>query len=1052
MKKVVLLFVVAMLFGSFTQNAYSQHKLPVKITEVDKNKSGKLTANDNGIKVVTSSPDFVNQTVLPGNGSTSGNGRAPQGSRRFINCKYVISATEMTTSGFGANAVTSIGWRYNVPGFGTPTAQTTATTGRLQVFLKDTVAGATTIGSTFIDTNGVGYTKIIDGIYSMPSTTSEINVDVAAGGPGTSVYTPTPGNGVIVIFVYTTYTPTLPTGFPVVYCTNSPAGTTMLTYQSNTVNGSTGTATNFRPETRFGNSLVDVVEVTQTYTLGKVPTPFGTPFNISTLVKNNSASPITFDVNISIKDTATGTVRYSNVATVTGLAANTSQELFFNDYTPSGSENDSIVISVDPQPGESVLANNRSARITRINSNSYSYAQSNTPAGGVGFNGATGDFVARFHTNSSNSINQIDVNFSVGGQPFQVGIWDATGTGGTPGTNLYTSSSATSSAGVFTVLVSPPIAVDGDFFVGVRQTGTVNVSFSYQTETPIRDSSFYFTSPSGGTAWTDFAPANAFRFMIEPKFALNRDVGATAIAQSGTTYLTPGTTSIPMTGTVANFGLVTATFNINRKILDGSNNVVYDNTINIAGLVTSTSTTTTFPDFTGFVEGTTYTIKDSTLLGTDQNHSNDKFTTTFTPFVAKTTCLLYTDAPSRDSLTAQLNTAGYTGMYDIIDGATYTGSFRSWRSVYYVLASTGNWTAAVRDSLKAFLDNSTAPNKKSLAIFGNDLGYNNDPIRNVSATAADTVFYRQYLRGKYVADSWISAVAGSGSKIYGATGSPFASITGDSVADPFPDMVQAATWYGGSGAFLPLTTTTGDSCAAVYYVGSNYNVFYGTNVYANYRSKATSDAPINIFNVITDFVNNNGGLVPVELASFTANSIRNEVTLNWRTVSELNNSGFDIERAVSGTTNWSKVGFVTGNGTTNSEMSYSFKDAGLVKGTYSYRLKQIDYNGNYKYYQLAGLVSVGVPNKFELSQNYPNPFNPATKISYDIPFDSKVAIKIFDVTGKEVASLVNQVQVAGYYTVNFNASSLSSGVYFYQINADGGNQNFVKTMKMMLIK
>ena len=115
-------------------------------------------------------------------------------------------------------------------------------------------------------------------------------------------------------------------------------------------------------------------------------------------------------------------------------------------------------------------------------------------------------------------------------------------------------------------------------------------------------------------------------------------------------------------------------------------------------------------------------------------------------------------------------------------------------------------------------------------------------------------------------------------------------------------------------------------------------------------------------------------------------------------------------------------------------------------------MKQIDFNGNYKYYQLSGLVSVGVPNKFELAQNYPNPFNPATKISYDIPFDSKVAIKIFDVTGREVASLVNQVQVAGYYTVNFNASSLSSVVYFYQINADGGNQNFVKTLKMMLIK
>ncbi|MCE9537602.1 MAG: hypothetical protein K8R85_00055, partial [Bacteroidetes bacterium] len=622
MKKSFLLFFTLMLFVSFTELAFSQN-IPIKISSIGSNNKSNLNNSNNG-----SNTDAQLVSVLPSNGSTSGNGRAPQGSRRFINSKYLITGSEMTTSGFGANALTSIGWTWNTA---SGVAQSVPTTGRLVVYVRDTSASALTIGSTFIDTNGVGYTKIIEGTINIPAQSTAFSIDVPVGGPGTSAFTPTLGNGVLVIFVYTTLDPTLATGNPTVMCSTALTGNVMMTYQSNTVNGTAGATTTFRPETRFGNSLTDVVEVTQTYTLGKVPRPFGVPFNISTLVKNNSASPITFDVNISIQDSATGTVRYSNTSTVTGLAASTSQEVFFNDFTPSISENDSVIVTVATQPGETYTANNRSAKITRVNPNAYSYRQKITPDGGVGFTGATGDFVARFKTNSSNSVNQIDVNFSTGGQPFQVGIWDNSGAGGTPGVNLYTSSSLTSAAGVYTVLVSPPVAVNGDFFVGVRQTGTTNVSFSYQTESPIRDSTFYYTSPTGGTTWTDFSPANAFRFMIEPKFALNNDVGTSAVDQSGTNYYASSTTAIPMTGSVSNYGLSTNSFNVVRKIYDNTNALVYNNSVSISNLASNGTAVTTFPDFTGFVSGATYTIADSTELGGDQSNTNDKLTKSFTP-------------------------------------------------------------------------------------------------------------------------------------------------------------------------------------------------------------------------------------------------------------------------------------------------------------------------------------------------------------------------------------------------------------------------------------
>ncbi|MBS1552774.1 MAG: T9SS type A sorting domain-containing protein [Bacteroidetes bacterium] len=191
--------------------------------------------------------------------------------------------------------------------------------------------------------------------------------------------------------------------------------------------------------------------------------------------------------------------------------------------------------------------------------------------------------------------------------------------------------------------------------------------------------------------------------------------------------------------------------------------------------------------------------------------------------------------------------------------------------------------------------------------------------------------------------------------------------------------------------------------------------------------------------------------LPVELSSFVSMVNGNNVILNWATASETNNSGFDVERKdlKAGTHDvWNKVGNVAGNGTTTNGHSYSFTERNLASGNYGYRLKQIDLNGNFHYYNLSNEVSVGVPSEFELSQNYPNPFNPSTKISFALPKEGKVSLKIYDMTGKEVMTLVNEVKTAGYYSVSFNASSLSSGMYFYTLSAD----NYTATKKMMLIK
>ena len=198
-------------------------------------------------------------------------------------------------------------------------------------------------------------------------------------------------------------------------------------------------------------------------------------------------------------------------------------------------------------------------------------------------------------------------------------------------------------------------------------------------------------------------------------------------------------------------------------------------------------------------------------------------------------------------------------------------------------------------------------------------------------------------------------------------------------------------------------------------------------------------------------VENSGFVLPVELASFTSNVNKNNVSLAWTTSTETNNQGFDIERTLVGSNEWTKVGNVAGNGTTTSPKDYTFSDRANT-GNYNYRLKQIDFNGAVNYHQLSNEVIVGLPTVYAISQNYPNPFNPSTKIDFELPYDSKVSILLYDISGREVGKLVNEQLAAGYHNVQFNGSNLASGMYFYRINAQGGSQNFVSTKKMVLIK
>ncbi len=250
-------------------------------------------------------------------------------------------------------------------------------------------------------------------------------------------------------------------------------------------------------------------------------------------------------------------------------------------------------------------------------------------------------------------------------------------------------------------------------------------------------------------------------------------------------------------------------------------------------------------------------------------------------------------------------------------------------------------------------------------------------------------------------------------------------------------------------------------------VGFNGKVIYTTNG-GNYWLQQTSGTTAQLNSVY--FIDQahgwaageeeNGGIIinysleitPVELTSFTATADCNSVTLLWQTSTEKNNSGFKIQRRRSGDNNsqtiWKKIGFVEGHGTSTQQNIYSFIDENLLAGNYSYKLIQIDFDGTRNESNEVNVEVNTLPTSYALMQNYPNPFNPSTTIEYSTPVEGNVTIIVFNSLGQKVKTLVNTYRQAGSYKVNFEASSFSSGIYYYKIES----KNFTAVKKMILLK
>lgn len=372
-----------------------------------------------------------------------------------------------------------------------------------------------------------------------------------------------------------------------------------------------------------------------------------------------------------------------------------------------------------------------------------------------------------------------------------------------------------------------------------------------------------------------------------------------------------------------------------------------------------------------------------------------------------------------------------------------------------------------------------------IVIFFNASGYNGFPANTGLPSASQNPFddiagtkldleadYALFLNeGNDVTNLYVDGIR------YGLSGTMNQGYLGSSNQSGDSSALNPATPWDGSGSIylaykndyalnnthgielkIPLSAMPGvDASQQIsFFVGIMSNTGYWSNVLLpDYGLDGTADA-FGSFGNDPDFFAKSGSNnlftsnepLPVELTSFNA-AIRNGlVDLKWETKTEVNNYGFEVERKIS-TSDWSKIGFVEGHGSTNSPKYYSYSDKPVGTGKIAYRLKQIDNDGKFEYSPEVEVLVDNLPNGFVLEQNYPNPFNPETSIRFALKEDTKATLKVYNSLGAEIATLFDGTAEAGrYYDVKFGSSDLASGFYIYKLVAG----EYVSVKKMLLMK
>lgn len=552
------------------------------------------------------SQNYLYHNVPTAAGGTSGAGRAPVTNALAHRSCAIYPATEFSGLFTAGDTIFRVGYILNTP-------IATSVSGTFTLFMvntSDATFQKNTLWDSIITSRGV-----MDTVYSGPMT-----IPTVAGAYYVTLTKPFVYSGGGVYFAYQ-WQPTAAAATAAVYVCNPTLAASQRNIQGASIAALTSLtgSSAFRPQLSLGKKMpTNDAQVLEVYSLGKRPIPFANPYGVRARVKNLGSDTLlnkAFYVSISPNNA------FLDSVIVDTLYPSQERTIQFNGNSSMFTGTDTVMVFGGPDNNNS---NNSRIYGQIVNLNTYNYADPFKPAnGGVGFTGATGDFVAKFPYSGSNSINQVGVNFNTGGTTLKVAIWDTSATG-TPGTVLWESAPFVTATGLNTIPVNPPIPISGTFFVGVRQTGTVNAAFSFQAETPIRSQTFYYTSPTGNTAWTDFLTTNSnFRFMIEPRLSLANDLGATEITYPCQAFPL-GQNISGSSAEVFNYGSNVQTgVKVRIQIRNAANALVYNDSANISAIGPNTAAQITFGGtFNPTVAGV-YTVKAWSELGTDGDRNND---------------------------------------------------------------------------------------------------------------------------------------------------------------------------------------------------------------------------------------------------------------------------------------------------------------------------------------------------------------------------------------------------------------------------------------------
>lgn len=598
--------------------------------------------------------------------------------------------------------------------------------------------------------------------------------------------------------------------------------------------------------------------VEKVWAKGKLPLVFGVPDKISALIKNNSNGPMT---NLKVYLKITGANILSDSIEIPSLSAGDTLQVDFNGFMPILNGFSTVEISI---PDDDDNNNNSREFVSEANTNTIRYVDSNCCNSGVGYLGEA-SFLTKYKMNGSGQIRKVNIKTSGDvniGQMVYALVLDQSGTIVGKSQNYKIQASDLGKYKSYEITDPKPYLVtNNEYYVGIAQTQYSGPGdyFSPQEmlyDVPNRPESSYGSNlaPVGTTVGTfTFDRQSGFNFAIGAEIGSQSaiDAGVSDLGLTYDQYFSSATYS-PV-GKVFNAGTGPATFTVNRKITPGG----YTSTKSVTGLTAGSNANVTFDPWT-FTSGTTYTIRDSVILAGDGNISNNSLSNIIIPRIAKQICVLWQQQEDRDSLVRAINTDGrYANNFDTVR-MNYTGTFRPWKYVFANFGDYSNYSPWIRDSLKVYLDNSNAGNKKSLIVFGYKIALNNDPNFGFP-TPSDTIFYRQYLKSNTIEGNWPTTLLESDSKFRGI--GYFSGISQDSLSNSEPAALIEPV-NGGTSAFKPMSVigNGNDSCAAVSYAGANYNSFYMSNNFSSLRSTYESplDGPDLVYKKIMDWLLNAG--------------------------------------------------------------------------------------------------------------------------------------------------------------------------------------------------